>query len=276
MPEESTDVLVTGGTGVLGAHVVRLLLQRERSVRVLTRQVSPKLPDGVRAITGDLSTAAGLSSALDGVAVVLHCGSSPRRHREVDVQGTRGLVVAARRLPTPPHLVYISIVGCDRIPFGYYRSKALAELAIAESGMPWTVLRTTQFHDLVFSLAYGASALPVVPAPRGLADQPIDVTAVAERLVDLALDDPAGRVADIGGPEVLSIQEILRVVQRATGRERRLVTVPAPGRMLSALRSGAHLAPEHRVGGTFAEYVNRHVHAEGGSIRVDVPYRWRT
>lgn len=274
MPEIS-DVLVTGGTGVLGARVVQVLRERSRPVRVLTRQEAPGLPEGVRAISGDLSTAAGLSAALDGVGAVVHCASNPRRHREVDVQGTRGLVAAARRLADPPHLVLVSIVGCDQISNGYYRSKALAELALAESGLPWTVLRATQFHDLVFYLAYTASALPLVPVPRGLTDQPVDVATVAERLVDLALGEPAQRAGDIGGPEVLPAEEILRIVQRATGRERRLVTVPAPGRLLAEVRGGAHLVPEHRAGPTFAEYVARHVHGEPGSARVDLPYRWR-
>ena len=136
-------VLVTGGTGVLGRELVRLLDDRAE-VKVLSRRPTDR-PGYFR---GDLDTGEGLAAAIDGVDVVAHCATAAdyRRPRR-DVDGTRRLLEAAGG--QQPHVVYISIVGIDRIPLGYYRAKLATEDLIRGSGVPWTVFRTTQFHDLV-------------------------------------------------------------------------------------------------------------------------------
>src|SRR5215510_9751007 len=98
-------ILVTGGTGNLGSKVVQRLYQRGCAVRVLSRRPrSPK--EVIEYAVGDLSTGAGLPQALAGVDVIVHCASASNG----DVGATRNLVTAAKGLPTPPHLIYISIV----------------------------------------------------------------------------------------------------------------------------------------------------------------------
>lgn len=267
------DVLVTGGTGVLGRAVVDELIRREHRVRVLSRRSSPEVPDGVRAITGDISTGLGLPEALTGVDAVVHAASDPRHHKQVDVPGTQRLAEEADKAGEP-HLIYISIVGCDRIPYGYYRVKTLCELAVTESGLPWTVLRTTQFHDLMFAVAYALTRSPVVPVPRGLSDQPISVLDVAPTIAELVESGPVGRATDMGGPEVLSAERIFRMVAEACGRKRVFVGLPAFGRTLRGFREGHHLTPEHTIGTrTFADYVAEHVRVDGPHVTVDVPYR---
>src|SRR5690606_40293414 len=118
------------------------------------------------------------------------------------------LIDAARRQGAP-HLIYISIVGVDKIPYGYYQRKLAVERLIEASGLPYTILRTTQFHTLPDMALNVLTKVPGVAAlPRGLRVQPIDVGEVAERLADLALaGGPAGRVDDMGGPEVLTRSE---------------------------------------------------------------------
>ena len=107
------------------------------------------------------------------------------------------------------HLVYISVVGADRVPvvstvdramFGYFESKLAAERVVAESGVPYTTLRATQFHDLLLTTVRGMAKLPVIPVPSGFQVQPVDTTEVAARLVELTLGAPAGLVPDIAGP----------------------------------------------------------------------------
>jgi uncharacterized protein YbjT (DUF2867 family) len=96
----------------------------------------------------------------------------------------------------------------------------------------------------------------VLPVPRGIAFQPVAVADVAARLAELAAGEPAGRVPDLGGPEVRGLDDLARTWLAATGRRRRVVQVPAPGKLAAAVRGGANLVPEHADGtGTFEEFV---------------------
>ena len=79
--------------------------------------------------------------------MVVHCASNPRRPRQ-DLAAARNLIAAARRAGSP-HVIFMSIVGVDRVPYGYYQVKLEVERLIEQSGLPWTVLRATQFHDLL-------------------------------------------------------------------------------------------------------------------------------
>jgi uncharacterized protein YbjT (DUF2867 family) len=249
----TSPILVTGGTGTLGRHVVRRLRDAGYDVRVLSRR-SHEAKDGIQFLTGDLATGEGIATAVDGVAAIVHCAGSAKGDAEL----TRNLVRTASSQPGPPHLVYISVVGADRIPtvsrvdramFGYFESKRETEHVVADSGLPWTTLRATQFHDLILMVAKQLAKLPMVPLPAGFRFQPVDADDVAARLVELALAEPAGLVADMGGPRVYGAAELLRGYLRATKRRRRpLVPVWLPGEAARAVRSGAHLAPEQAVG----------------------------
>jgi uncharacterized protein YbjT (DUF2867 family) len=108
-----------------------------------------------------------------------------------DDEATRKLVRAASRAGVQ-HLVYVSVIGADRVPLGWFRSKLGAERAVADSGLPWTTLRAAQFHDLVLTVVQKMAKPPVIPVPGGLRFQPVDAGEVAARLVELTLDKPAG------------------------------------------------------------------------------------
>ncbi len=132
-------IVVTGGTGALGRVVVARLLTAGHEVRVVSRRHAPAddLPNRHWA-TADLLTGEGATDALAGAGVVVHCATSINGGREVTA--TRSVVQAARAAGSP-HIVYISIVGVDRVPFGYYRGKLAAEGLIAGSDLPYTILR---------------------------------------------------------------------------------------------------------------------------------------
>ncbi len=169
--------------------------------------------------------------------------------------GTRRLVDAARRAGDQ-HLVYVSIVGVDRIPLAYYRAKVEAEREVALSGLPWTTLRATQFHEFTAGLLERLTRLPIVPAPHRWRFQPVDVGEVADRLVAAVGAGPAGRLPDVGGPDVLSVVELARAYLAATGRRRPVVRLPVPGGFSAALREGANLSPDDRAAGqTFAAFL---------------------
>ena len=244
-------ILVTGGTGTLGRQVVPRLLAAGREVRVLSRHGGMD-GQGIQHLPGDLATGQGVDAAVEGTEVIVHLAGSAKG----DQVKARHLVEAAWRAGTR-HLVGISVVGADRIPvtspvdrvlFGYFAAKRAAEEVIAGSGVPWTILRATQFHDLTLRTVGGLARLPVVLVPAGWRFQPVDAGEVADRLTELALGPPAGLVPAIGGPRVYELAELVRGYLVATGRRRPVLPVPLPGRAARVFRAGANLAPDRAVG----------------------------
>ncbi|MFF4528578.1 SDR family oxidoreductase [Streptomyces sp. NPDC001407] len=245
-------ILVTGGTGTLGRALVARLLADGVPVRVMSRR--PRRADDDRPYEWavcDLVQGTGLDAALADVRAVVHCATNARN----DVAATRQLADAARRAGVP-HLVYVSIVGIKTIPLPYYRSKLEAERIVRESGLPWTTLRTTQFHDLVATLTTVQRRLPVVLTLSGVRFQSIEVTEVADRLAELAQGAPAGRVPDMAGPEIREARDLAAATLRAAGLRKRVVPVRLPGKIIRNLRAGGNLAPDRAVGtATFEEFL---------------------
>jgi uncharacterized protein YbjT (DUF2867 family) len=244
-------ILVTGGTGTLGRHVVRRLSEKGHEVRVLTRSTRED-EDGVRFVTGDLLAGRGIAPAVEGVATIVHAAGSNKG----DEVATRHLVDAAARAGRP-HVVYISVVGADRVAvrsrvdrlmFSYFDMKRKAEEVVARCGLPWTTIRATQFHDLILKVAETMAKLPVVPVPSGTAFQPVDADEVAAAVVELALGEPAGLAPDIAGPRVYPTAELIRGYLAAARRHRPFIPLRLPGQAARAIRSGANLAPDRAVG----------------------------
>ncbi|MEU4038540.1 SDR family oxidoreductase [Streptomyces collinus] len=239
-----TTILVTGGTGILGGLLTERLRADGHEVRVLSRHSRP--------YAVDLREGTGLAAAVAGVDTIVHCATSPRGG---DERATRNLIEAARQAGVS-HLVYISIVGVDRVPFGYYRAKLAVETLIEESGLGWSILRATQFHDLILQLLQRSAKLPVMLLPAGVADQPIEAAEVAARLAEIAAGEPAGRVPDIGGPEVRTFPELAQAYLRASGRRRPLLNVRLAGKTYHRFRAGGHLTPKRAVGKvTFEQFL---------------------
>ncbi|WP_243063449.1 SDR family oxidoreductase [Humibacter sp. RRB41] len=233
----NAPLLVTGGTGTIGSHVVPKLRQAGREVRILSRHPRASEP-GIQHVEGDVVAGSGLAEALDGVDVVLHLAGGAKGD---DVAA--GNLARAAKSAGVRHLILISVIGADRMPIGYFRAKALAEKAIAESGVPWTVLRAAQLHEFVLPVVRGMAKLPLLPVPGGLRFEPVHVDEVADRLTEIAFDAPAGRVADIAGPEVLDIRQLTDAyVQTTGGRRRPSLPIRLPGGIGRAYRSGENLA----------------------------------
>jgi uncharacterized protein YbjT (DUF2867 family) len=247
----TSQILVTGGTGTLGRLVVPLLLESDAKIRVLSRRLH-EAEEGLTFVTADLATGEGVSEAVDGVDTIVHLAGGARG----DDDKTRNLVRAASRGGSP-HLVYISVVGADRIPvvsaidramFGYFAMKRAAERVVESSGLPWTTLRATQFYDLFLTVSKFLSKMPVVPVVAGARFQPVDTADVAARLVELTLGNPAGLVPDIAGPRVYGMDELVRSYLLATHRRRPIMPLRLAGGAYRAVRAGANLAPDHAVG----------------------------
>jgi uncharacterized protein YbjT (DUF2867 family) len=132
--------------------------------------------------------------------------------------------------------------------YPYYRVKLDTERVIEGSPVPYAILRATQFHDLVLMAIRFLERMPVVVVPSGFPGQPIDAGEVAGRLVEPTLSDPAGRVPDIGGPEVRTVAEIVRGYLEVTGRRKRTLMFRLPGKTARAFREGALTCPNNRYG----------------------------
>jgi uncharacterized protein YbjT (DUF2867 family) len=259
----TTPILVTGGTGTLGRRVVPLLQAAGAGLRVLSREPR-QAANGTEFVKGDLVTGEGVEAAVEGVETILHLAGTAKG----DGEKARNLGRAASAAGTR-HLVYISVVGADRVPvaggvdramFGYFESKLAGERAVAESGVPWTTLRATQFHDLLLATVRGMAKLPVIPVPSGFRFQPVDTGEVAERLVELTLGAPAGLVPDIAGPRAYPMAEVIRGYLRAGHKRRALVPLRLPGGAARAIRAGANLAPDRAVGHrTWEDFLAREV-----------------
>jgi uncharacterized protein YbjT (DUF2867 family) len=239
----TSPILVTGGTGRLGRFVVARLVDAGCDVRVLARHQRDTLPQ-VTFFTGDLRRGEGIDPAVSGVRAIIHCATSTKG----DAEATRNLVTTATRTGSP-HLVQPSIVGIDQMAsWGYVKAKLEVERIVENSGLPWTILRVTQFYDYCFENSRKLAKFPVVsPVPAGFRVQPVDPDEVAARLVEFALGEPAGRAPDMAGPQVSTWVDLFRSYLTAAHRHRWVVPVRIPGS--KAVRNGALLPPPgHTVG----------------------------
>jgi len=238
-------VLVTGGTGILGREVVRVAGRAGYAVRIGSRRPRPagdvSRHEWARM---DVETGEGVSVALSGVDCIVHAATNPRRPDTVDVEGTRFVVDAARAAGVN-HFVHVSIIGIDRIPLRYYKSKLVAEQIVASGAVPHSILRVSQFHTLVDTLLAAAARIPlVIPIPTDFRVQSVAPSEVAERLLRSIAEGPGERLPDFGGPEVLTLGEAARPWKAARGERKRVMHVSIPGRIARALRAGENTAPD--------------------------------
>jgi uncharacterized protein YbjT (DUF2867 family) len=256
-------ILVTGGTGDLGSKLVERFDSVGHAVRVLSRRPRPNnVAQGPSPETewaeGDMETGAGLGEAVADVDIVVHAATGGGTRAKADVPGTRNLLAACKEAGTP-HLFYISIVGIERIPLGYYKVKLECERLIEESGVPWSNLRATQFHQLIDGFLRMFSRVPfVLPAPKAFKFQPIDTGEVADRMVADVAKGPVGRLPDLGGPEVLIFGDLAKAWLRARGKRRPIVNVPVMGGVARGFKAGYNCTPEHAEGHvTWEEWLAR-------------------
>ncbi|MWC00169.1 NAD(P)H-binding protein [Agromyces sp. MMS17-SY077] len=241
-------IAVAGGTGTLGHHIVEVARERGHEIVSLTRS------SGVDLIAGH-----GLAARLAGVDAVIDAANittlSATASTEFFTAVTRNLLAAEREAGVGRHVV-VSIVGIDRAPESYYAGKLAQEREVAAGGVPYTIVRATQFHEFAGQMASQTSFAGVVLAPTGTF-QPIAARSVAEKLVDVAEGEPVGGTVEIAGPQPESVSDAVRAVVRAGGKRGPVIPVALPMPMLKALRNGAVLpdAGTELRGPTFAEWL---------------------
>jgi len=240
-------VLVTGGRGLLGRQVGELLRRSGHEALAAGRR-GP--------LVMDVRKDADVEAALEGVDAVMHCASNPmgRNAREVEVEGTARVVAAAHRRGVG-HLLYVSVVGVDRVPLAYYRYKLHAETVVEQGRVSWTILRATQLFPYVEMLL---TAAPVLIAPRGFLVQPVAVEGVAQRLVRALGEGPMEQRLQYGGPEVRELGELASSLRAARGLRRPLLKPWLPGQLGAAVRAGGLLCVDCGRGAiTWEEWLQR-------------------
>lgn len=241
-------IAVAGGTGTVGRHVVAIARKRGHHV------VSVSRTEGV-----DLVTGRGLDQALQDVETVIDTAGiqtvSTKKAVDFFTNATQNLLAAEKKAGVKHH-VALSIVGIDNANSGLYAGKLVQEDEVKHGGIPWTVLRSTQFHEFVPMSIKAASVGPLVFVPTMLT-QPVAAKEVAAALVDAAEAGPHGRLPDLGGPRAEQLKSLVAAYLAKTGQKKRIVPLRVPGPMGRAIRSGALIpAPGSAVGReTFLEWL---------------------
>src|SRR6201998_1404961 len=211
-------IVVIGGTGLIGSKTVGILRQSGHDVVA----ASPK--SGVNTITGE-----GLQQAMAGVQVVIDLANSPSFEDKavLGVFETSGRnLLAAEAAAGVGHHVALSIVGIDRTPDnGYFRAKLAQEKLIEASGIPYTVIRSTQFLEFLGGIADSSADGNIVRLSPGLF-QPIAADDVAAIVADVALAAPRSGIIEIAGPERAPFNEIIARYLKAVGDPREVVSDP--------------------------------------------------
>src|SRR5580765_2674387 len=197
-------IVVIGGTGLIGSKLVSLLRQRGQEVLAAS-------PDsGVNTITGQ-----GLPEVLVGAQVVVDVSNSPSFEDTAVLkffQTSTGNLLAAEKAAGVGHHVALSVVGADRLPqSGYMRAKVAQESLIANSGVPYSILRSTQFFEFIGRIADSATEGNVVRLPTAYV-QPIVSDDVVAALADVVLGPPANGRVEVAGPEKFRLDELVRSV----------------------------------------------------------------
>lgn len=208
-------IVVIGGTGLIGSKLVKNL--RERGHDVLAAAPST----GVNSITGE-----GLAQAMDGAEIVVDVANAPSWEDKAVLEffETSGRnLLAAEAAAGVRHHVALSIVGSERLPDnGYFRAKVAQENLIKASGIPYTILRATQFFEFVGGIAQSATVGEEIRLSPALI-QPMASDDVAAALTDVALAAPVNDTLEVAGPEAMPLDELVRRFLRATQDTRKVV-----------------------------------------------------
>ncbi len=250
------NILITGASGLLGRAVVKEL---RGAPLILAGRNEPRSRAHEWRLL-DLKDLRGLPEAVAGVHTIQHLASATRGYdRRVDVDGTKALVEAAGRAGVQ-HLVYISIVGIDRVPMDYYRFKLDAEKVIQDSGIPYTILRATQFHEFVDMLTTRFLRFPIGLLAKHVRFQPVETALVARRMAEIGRGRPHNAILEIGGPETFEWGTLAEKWLHVTGRKKLVIGVPEwlVGKGVRALVDGGLLTGERAEESiTWDEYLER-------------------
>lgn len=240
-------IVITGASGYLGSHITRQLAEAGKPVRAMVRNKTFAQKEGrlanlnIELVEADVTRPETLAAAFDGADAIVHTVAiaiekGGRTYEEINYQGTVNVVNAAKAVGVA-RLIYISQLGADaRLPYRFLASKGKGQDYVAASGLDWTAFQPSVIWGPEDEFANSfARLIPLTPiifpivGDESSRFQPVWVEDVAT-CVRLALDDPTtiGKVYQLGGPEVLTLEEIERRTLKALGKKRLMIRFPMP------------------------------------------------
>lgn len=230
-------VAVAGGTGLVGRMVVELVEAAGHRAVVLARSRGIDLVEG----TGVAEVLRGVDTVVD----VTNLTSLSARRSTTFFSAVTSTLLGAERSAGVEHHLALSIVGVDRAPYGYYAGKRAQERLVEAGPIPWTILRSTQFHEMAKIAYETAHAGPLHLAPR-MRIRPVAAREVAQHLVSLAAAPAVGYATEVAGPAEERLEEMVERFARSTGSRSWTPAVSLPGALGRAQRDGT-LLPQAEV-----------------------------
>jgi uncharacterized protein YbjT (DUF2867 family) len=242
-------ISVIGATGLIGSKVVKLLEGDGHDVVAASRT------SGADVLTGE-----GLAAALSGADVLVDLTNSPSFDddpvMDFFTRSSANLVAAAKESGAG-HYVALSIVGADGLPqSGYMRAKVVQEKTIAESGVPYTIVRATQFQEFATAIVGSLDTGDAVRAPDALI-QPIAADDVAAEVARVAVAEPRNGVVNIGGPDKISFADLARSVLAEQGADKTVAVDPQATYFGTPLEQNSLVTGSGAVLGTI-HFANHH------------------
>lgn len=236
----------------MGQAILSYFDHSDVQIDVLTRQ-NPAGGQGrsnVRYIQADITRSDTLGALNTPYDAVVHCASDPMTPETTDVQGTHNLITVLQEEGSARHFIYISIVGIDRLDSRYYRAKLNVEFLIADSGMPYTILRVTQFHDFVYDRVFRFADIDTADwlFPAGLWFQSIDLRDVCGKIGELIKKGPTISMRRIGGPEILSSEDYVRGFEVVMEHSEVSGSTDKLSEFQKMFTTGSNLCPNDRYG----------------------------
>ncbi|CAF2643448.1 unnamed protein product [Rotaria sp. Silwood2] len=262
-------ILVTGGNGVLGQAVSKLFLSNNTNFLIASRNQKAKTYDNNNAASHlnlkwnymDLSKKEGLNKSVNNdIDTILHLASIHIQK----IDGQPGDIILTKNLldsiqeKNIKHFVYISIVGIDKIPFSYYKAKLECEHLIKASGIPYTILRATQFHDFVDFVASKLLKFPITIVPKSFKVQPIQVEAVAMELDKIIKESPLNSTYNIGGKKIYNMKEIMDSLLKIRHENKLILNMPAISNVIKGFIKGYNTCGNISLNSnTWEEYLSK-------------------
>jgi uncharacterized protein YbjT (DUF2867 family) len=241
-------ILITGGTGKLGQELSKQLIEKGFEVNILSSGKNPGVPYYTKIHSGDLTDISSLNDAVSNSDIIIHCASNPRNSRIVDIEGTKNLLEIALQKQIK-HFIYISIVGVDKSSFPYYQSKFEVEKMIQESNLPFSILRATQFHDMILDrFIKPFEEEGSLKIPQEMKFQSIATEDVAEKLVSLTIESATNAVEIISGPEIFAIEQMSQIYLEVSGRTGKIEPSLYDQEIHELFRSGVNLCSDCKSG----------------------------
>lgn len=233
-----TKILITGASSSLGHHLIKILGEKFPLI-LCARQPKNKTSENIEWIKFDMENPPPIE--MGGVKKIIHLASSvDKKSFKIDVEGTRNILEQARRNDVE-HFIFISIVGVDTLPIKYFRIKKQVEQIIIQSGIPFTILRSTQFFPFFEKEINKYFRFPIAFLPSDILYQPIDISIVAKKLAKISLAEPVNDILEIGGAEILDLGEAARIWRNTKSLSKPIVELPLSllGKFGKKLKNGA-------------------------------------